>query len=383
VNGNLFYPLLSTGLILVTIFIAYLRRTNTDHYQRNVYISVLAFIFAAIATRFAGTMMEGRAGETIRLFLIIIFNFFIIFQQCSYYLVVVILDYLINKNSTRTKKFIYITVGFMALNIAVLAVNYFSGFYFYISDNNYFTNGSLFLVRFYMGYSAVLIAIVDIFLSKKQLRTSQISIVAFFAVLIGAGAILDILLPGGNLLWAFLTTAMLITYFYIIHGDTTLDAVTGISNRSGFIEFINQISQSNTMQSYTMILFDIDDLRKINNQHGRSAGDKALTEIAMLLKQCTRQYDFIARLDNDEFLVAVKSQFDVEQLISRILRSLDELNKKQDRQYFLSVNYGYDTYVTNNDQALDDFLQNLNDRVFQQQEARRSEAVNKRRAAVN
>jgi len=375
VSGNLFYPLLSTGLVLVTIFIVYLRRTNTDHYQRAIYFFVLAFIFAAIATRFAGTMLEGRPGKTIHLFLKLIFTLFIVFQQCSYYSVVVLLDYLVNKNSARTKKFILITAGFMALNIAILIMNYFNGFYFYISDNNYFTNGDLFIIRFYMSYAAVLIAIVDIFLSKKQLRSSQLFVIVLFAVLSGVGAVLDILLPGGNLLWAFMTTAMLIAYFHIIHGDTTLDAVTGISNRSGFIEFINRISQANARQSYTMMLFDINDLKSINDKHGRAAGDKALAEMAALLKQCTRQYDFIARLSDDEFLVAVKSQYNISQLISRILRSLAELNKKPERQYELAVNYGYDTYVTNDEHTPDDLLQILKEKVFQQQETQRSEAA--------
>jgi len=381
-SGNLFYPLLSTGLILVTIFIFYLRRTSTDHYQRKVYFSVLVFIFAAIVTRFAGTMLEGRGGETIRLVLKPIFTLFIIFQQCSYYSAVVLLDYLVNKNSARTKKFIIIAAGFMALNIAVLIMNYLNGFYFYISDNNYYTNGSLFIVRFYMSYAAVLIAIVDIFLSRNQLRAAQMPVVVYFAVLSGIGAVLDIVLPGGNLLWAFLTTAMLITYFYIIHGDTTLDSVTGISNRSGFIEFINRISQANARQSYTMILFDIFDFKKINDEHGRATGDKALAEMATLLKQCTRQYDFIARLSDDEFVVAIKSQYSITQLISRILRSLNALNKKPDRQYDLAVNFGYDTYITNDEHTPDDLLQILREKVFQQQKAQRSEAANKRMDVV-
>ena len=380
-DGKILYPLLSTGLVLVTLFISYLRKTDTDNYQRKVYFIVLAFIYAAILTHSIGTMLEGRAGSKIHLLLLIIFNFFIIFQQASYYLTVVFLDYLIHKNNMRTKKFIYIITGFMAVNIIILAVNYFNNFYFYITENNYFMNSSLFLVRFYMSYSAVMIAITDIFLSKRQLRSVQISVIVFFAVLSGAGAVLDIILPGGNLIWAFLTTAMLIAYLFIIHSDTTQDAMTGIGNRASFVEFMNQITQMKTRQSYAMALFNINDFKKINNEYGLAAGDMLLAEMAMLLKKCTRRYDFIARMGDDKFLVAIKAQYKIEQLLSRILNSLDELNQKPGRRYIISVSYGYDTYSSINNQSSEDFLQGLHELVFLNKKEQYGETPGKRRDA--
>jgi len=328
-------------------------------------------------------MLEGRPGSTIHIFLLIVFNLFIIIQQLSYYLIVVFLDYLFNKNSARTKRFIYIVLGLMAVNIALLAVNYSKGFYFYISDTNYFAYGTSFLIRFYISYSAVVAAIIDIFLSKWQLRAIQINLITFFAILSGAGAVLDILLPGAYFIWAFLTTAMLVAYFYIIHSDTTQDAMTGLGNRSSFTEFINLAEQSGARQSYIMAQFDINDLRKINSDFGTKAGDQALTDVATLLKKCTRQYDFIARMGDDEFLVVIKAKSDIKQLISRILKSLGELNQMPDRQYFLSVNYGYNTYTTNNDQSIDEFLQTLNERIFQYKNEQREDNVKKRRGIDN
>ncbi|MCL2879186.1 MAG: GGDEF domain-containing protein [Treponema sp.] len=380
-SGNLFYPLFSTGLILVAVFINYLGRTGTDLLQRRIYFSALVFIFASITAHFAGTMLEGRAGSTVHILLLIIFNIFILFQLCSWYLTVVFLDYLVNRSAARTRKFIYIVIGLMAVNIIVLAVNYSRGFYFTISQDNYFENGTQFLVRFYMSYSAVLMAIIDIIISKKKLHSVQIRLIVFFALLCGAGAIADLLLPGGNFIWAFLTTAMLISYFFIIHGDSVLDTLTGLGNRSGLMEFINQISRSYSRQSYTMVLFDIDDLARINNKFGAAAGNKALTEMAELLKNTTRQYDFIARSDSDEFFIAIKSDHDTDKMIGRILNSLDALNRKEDRQFSLSVSYGYRTWVPKEEPSIDEFLQHLKEQVYRYKNEQRSESGNIRRSA--
>ena len=363
-NGVFLYPLFATGLIIITILISYYLRTDTDRYQRKIYFFALATVFLAIIIHSIGKMLEGRSGDTIHTLLIIVFNFFIFFQQCSYYFIVVFIDYLINKNNTRTNKLIFIVLGFIAVNTIILAINYFYGFYFTVTKDNYFMYSSLFLVRFYISYSAILIAIVDIFLSKRKLHSLQIYLIVFFAVLIGAGALLDILLPGGYFIWAFLTTAMLVAYFFIMHNDTMQDAVTGIGNRSSFVEFVNRITKTNTRQSYIVALFDINDLKKINSNHGTSVGDSALAELAMLLKKCSRQYDFVARIDADEFIVAINAEYDMKRLMARILHSLQEHNERPDRLFTLSVSYGYDTFVANGNQTMDEFMRHLHELVF-------------------
>jgi diguanylate cyclase (GGDEF)-like protein len=375
-SGSALYPLLSTGLIQILIFINYIRRTNTDIFQRKVYLSALGFIFAAVITNFVCSLLEGRPLHDL---LTAGYTFFFLFQQCSYYLVVVFVDYILNKNSERTKKFVYAVLGIMALNIIIMIANVFFGFYFSISQDNHFIYSRFFLIRFYMNYSAVLIAVVDIFLSVKHLHSDHVYLIALFSVLSGAGAALDIVISGGNLIWAFLTTALLGAYFYIIHSDTTLDAITGVGNRSSFTEFVYQASRLGTKQSYFMIQFDINGLKKINDVHGTTEGDKALSDLAAILKQYSRQSDFVARIGGDEFLVAIRTKYDVKRLISRILRAVDEYNQQGERPYTLSVSYGYNTFITNTEQSTEEFLQTLNNLVFQYKKERHSEDAALRR----
>ncbi len=90
-SGSLLYPLLSTGLILITIFVNFARKIDTDHFQRKVYLSALLFVFAAIVANFAGSMLEGLPGALIRYLVLAVYTCFFIFQQCSYYLSVLIM----------------------------------------------------------------------------------------------------------------------------------------------------------------------------------------------------------------------------------------------------------------------------------------------------
>jgi diguanylate cyclase (GGDEF)-like protein len=375
ISGAL-YPPLATGLILILIFADYISRVDTDHFQRKIYLSVLISLFTVIGANFAAALLDGRPGPGIHIILQIIHNLFFVVQNLTYYLAVVLIDYIANRNNARTKKFMYLVLAIMGLNIVIMILNIPFGFYFSITEDNWFMNGSMFLLRFYLGYIAVLMVIVDMFLSAKYLRTAHIYLLTLFALLVGGGAALDLVFPGGHLIWAFFTGGLLHGYFYIIRSDTTQDSMTGIGNRSSLTEFINQIARMSVRQSYAMALFDINGLKKINDTLGPVMGDRALAETAEILKKCSRQSDFVARIGGDEFLIAIKAKFDIEKLLARVLRTLEAYNQKPNRSYTLSISYGYATYTTKTDQSIDEFLQRLNGLVFQHKnDQRREEAA--------
>ena len=50
-------------------------------------------------------------------------------------------------------------------------------------------------------------------------------------------------------------------------------------------------------------MIDVDNLKKINDEYGHRAGDKALREISNRIKECIRQIDTAARYGGDEFAV--------------------------------------------------------------------------------
>jgi diguanylate cyclase (GGDEF)-like protein len=53
----------------------------------------------------------------------------------------------------------------------------------------------------------------------------------------------------------------------------------------------------------SMMIIDIDDFKKLNDQHGHAAGDEILMQIARLLSETVRQTDLLARYGGEEFVV--------------------------------------------------------------------------------
>jgi diguanylate cyclase (GGDEF)-like protein len=375
-TSNTIYPLLSTGLVLVMIFLDFKDRLNTDVYRRKIYLSVLSAIFAALCANFAVNVLNGRPGAAVHVIMYIAETVFHLSRNLSYFLAVVLMDYLANKNSLRNKKLLYIAMAMIAINIIIMASNIPGRFFFYVTGDNHIMRGSHYLLRFYLGYSAVLLAIVDIFMSAKFLKQTEVYLIIFFSVLIGTGAALDIIFSSEILVWACFVPALLFSYFYIIKTDSTMDRITGIGNRSNFNEFMNQLVHMNTKQSCYLAMFDINGLKKINDAEGVAEGDKALAGMADILKKCTRQSDFIARIGADEFIIVIKAKFDIEKLLARFLKTLENYNNNPDpeRKHVLSIAYGFDKFETKSDQSIEEFMTRLNTLVFQHKSDQREAA---------
>ena len=86
---------------------------------------------------------------------------------------------------------------------------------------------------------------------------------------------------------------------------TRIDPMTGLANRRDIMEKIDrEATRSQRHQrSFTILLVNVDDFKKINDQHGYNTGDDVLVEIARVLRSCVRNEDICARWGGEEFLI--------------------------------------------------------------------------------
>ncbi len=82
------------------------------------------------------------------------------------------------------------------------------------------------------------------------------------------------------------------------------DFLTGLPNRMSFINEYEQKQKSpeaNPLNS-CIVLADVDNFKKINDQFGHSAGDLILIELSVIMKKLTRNQDLVARWGGEEFI---------------------------------------------------------------------------------
>jgi diguanylate cyclase (GGDEF)-like protein len=83
------------------------------------------------------------------------------------------------------------------------------------------------------------------------------------------------------------------------------DSLTGLANRRFFENALDNYLREFAAIGVpvSLLLFDVDRFKAINDTHGHDAGDRVLKEIAARLKQNARDYDVVARIGGDEFAV--------------------------------------------------------------------------------
>lgn len=85
----------------------------------------------------------------------------------------------------------------------------------------------------------------------------------------------------------------------------TTDFLTGLHNRRNFLEIgRREVQRARRFRHpLTVVMFDIDYFKKVNDTHGHATGDLVLTEIAALCQKNLRGSDVLGRLGGEEFAV--------------------------------------------------------------------------------
>lgn len=85
------------------------------------------------------------------------------------------------------------------------------------------------------------------------------------------------------------------------------DPLTGLPNRRSLLEQLERVlwNAERYRFSLTVAFFDLDNLKRINDEGGHAAGDDALKRFAAALKRAARKGDIVARYAGDEFIVAI------------------------------------------------------------------------------
>ncbi|WP_073073701.1 GGDEF domain-containing protein [Thermosipho atlanticus] len=125
------------------------------------------------------------------------------------------------------------------------------------------------------------------------------------------------------------------------------DHLTGIYNRRYFeIRLKEEIERAKRNKSaFSIILFDIDDFKLINDSYGHEIGDKILKKIVDLVKSRIRSTDLFFRWGGDEFIILLpdtdlnNAKVLAEQLRQKIYETNFEINNN------ISASFGITSYT--------------------------------------
>ena len=140
-----------------------------------------------------------------------------------------------------------------------------------------------------------------------------------------------------------------IKLFEKIQRQATTDGLTGLANHKTFYETLEKELWRTRRYGgqISLIMIDIDNLKKINDACGHRVGDKVISEISKKIKVCIRQTDTAARYGGDEFAVILPNTLlaDAVVVAERMVDSVSEspITWKKE-QIALSISVGVGEY---------------------------------------
>ena len=128
--------------------------------------------------------------------------------------------------------------------------------------------------------------------------------------------------------------------------DAVHDNLTGLPNRQIFLdrlEFALTRGRAEQIAAPTVVVFDIDNFKRVNTEFSHSVGDSILLALSRRVARLLPPQDTLARLQADSFAMMVLSETEptaIEQLTRELVRSLKAAISVGERDVFLTASVG-------------------------------------------
>lgn len=126
-----------------------------------------------------------------------------------------------------------------------------------------------------------------------------------------------------------------------------LDMLTGLSNRNAYISDIDGIKDYTDIM---IVTFDLNNLKKCNDNRGHKEGDKYLLSAANMIREVFGLYGNCYRIGGDEFCVLIKgaSNCPIKELLDKLEQKMLERNRNAEL-FPMYISYGYAVFDDNLD----------------------------------
>jgi len=159
----------------------------------------------------------------------------------------------------------------------------------------------------------------------------------------------------------------------------TQDDLTGLFNRRHFIELAQR--EFNVCRRYrypsSLVMFDLDFFKQVNDEYGHLAGDLVLKEVAEVCKSIFRKSDLCGRIGGEEFLIMLPhTDIDGAMIITERLATL--INRRivhyNDQIIKVTISAGV-SQIKTEDKQLDDWIKRVDDLMYLAKRRGRNQVV--------
>lgn len=153
-----------------------------------------------------------------------------------------------------------------------------------------------------------------------------------------------------------------------------LDALTQVPNRRHFQELAEVALRDDTPGSAVLVLFDVDHFKRINDEFGHAAGDRALCLVCSSVLEHLRAHDVTGRHGGDEFVLLLR-RTNTRQAMGVVARIVGEVQKRAPHQDLPAVSLSFGLVQIGLSEGIGAALRRADQALYEAKRQGRSRAV--------
>lgn len=227
---------------------------------------------------------------------------------------------------------------------AILCVSsYWTGLVFQIDALNNYGRGIFFIIPSLISLLYFFIVIYYVLKNGTKLAKPDKTILFLIFLLPILSFMIQLVFPNLLLIWPSVSLSLLLYYVYSLELQYDFDIQTQIKNRTAFDkEMLRNFERNNV----TLFVFDLNNLKNINDQYGHIEGDMLIKSSATLLNICFSEIGEVFRIGGDEFCAICEalSDDDAEIALLRLKHLIDDYNDKITNKLVMAHGYAHYDY---------------------------------------
>lgn len=212
-------------------------------------------------------------------------------------------------------------------------------------------------LEMYLFFSFYLILDVLKFGIKYQNRKN--GEIILIALLMGIGIKAQVDFPETKIFWLVTTIVQILLFNYYNSTIQRNDGLTGLLNQKIYKLYL----ENNNHRKFSLIIFDVNYFKEINDTYGHNFGDEVLKVIGKAIKKTYGKNGYCYRIGGDEFAVIIEKKCDMEELNAEFISLLEKERFKM--KELPHVSYGIGTYKPGEKKSITEVIEEADAHMYQ------------------